>query len=84
MKRKSPPNDREFIFSPDDWPKWPFLPLIKRGPDPACAVIWGDPKDGKVYFVPDVYIFRVNLEDLKTKGVLRSVDDILAEGWVID
>ena len=78
-----PKTDREMILDPDSWPKWPILPLVRRGRDVSCAIIYGDPgKDGQVLFVEGANMYTG--KDSWKNGVLRQVDDVLADGWVVD
>lgn len=75
--------DKQMILSPDDWPKWPFLPMIRRGENPGSGIIYGDPKDDKVLFIPNVNLWRLSDEDME-QGSLRNIDELLAEGWQVD
>jgi len=82
-QKTTPKTDREMILSPDDWPKWPLLPMKKHAPDYRCGVIVGDPKDNQVYFIPDAYIWRIEQDQLR-KGSMVEIDDLLSQGWVVD
>lgn len=82
MKRKVL-TDREMILDPNDWPNWPYLPVVKRSGDGACGVILGDPQGDKVFFVPGANIWHMP-DDVTERGSLRDVDELLAEGWEVD
>ena len=62
-----------------------MLPM-KRSQDhqPSCGIIFGDPIDNKVWFIPGANIWRIADGDLNKNGKLVSIDDLLAEGWEVD
>jgi len=78
--------DLKMILSPNDWPKWPLLPMKRHGDrSPNCGIIIGDPsKQGTVYFVPGAYIFRLNEEQTTRDGIMVSAVSLLNEGWQVD
>ena len=82
-KQPARKTDKQMILSPDDWPKWPLLPMIKRGDDPACGVIVGDPQGDYVWFVTPAYVFRITEAEIN-KVVRWHVDDLIADGWEVD
>jgi hypothetical protein len=77
--------DKEFILLPNKWPKWPFLPMKTVGPDPKCGLIVGDPNfaTNMVVFLEGANVWHY-AEDDRTKASTRDIDELLAEGWVID
>lgn len=83
--KPTPKTDREMILSPNDWPKWPVLPMKRRADrNPSCGIIVGDPFDGKIWFVPGANAFRIDDEFIKQHAIKITIDDLLAQGWVID
>jgi hypothetical protein len=78
------PTDREWILDPNRWPKWPLCPMKKRGAN-ECGVIVGDPdKNGKVFFVEGANIWHYDEDYSRAHGRPVMVDDLLADGWVVD
>ena len=87
--------DKQFILNPGKWPKWPSLPMKNKD---QCGFMLDKiplgkpiPKDHKcfrtVYCVNPWEFFtkedRPKIADVPTK-VYESVDEMLADGWVVD
>ena len=76
-------SDKEFILNSDNWPSWPHLPM-KRGESPnqeLGVMVAGNPQ---TIFLINLY--EINPETFKTcKSIIyTSIDDLLADGWMID
>ncbi len=87
MKHKTERDDRAFLLSPDDWPRWPILPMKKKGE------FWKEERGHGFVFAghPDTIYFK-NIWDIKAedkvadypKQVYADVDALLADGWIVD
>lgn len=80
---KQTPTDKEFIENPANWPRWPYLPVKRQGKDP-----WPEP-GVMIEGHPTVFLinyYQISPEIFKTcKSITyASVDDLLADGWIID
>lgn len=78
--------DFNMIMHPNNWPKWPLLPMKRHGDrTPSCGVIVGDPsKFGTVCFLPGAYIFRMP-EDTQTRETqIVPALQLLEDGWQVD
>lgn len=73
------PDDLGFIKDAHRWNRWPFLPVI-RGREVATVI---DKEAGKGQFL---FLEGQNMwGELDTsKGVLKSAEEIVAEGWRVD
>ena len=76
--------DRAMIQNPDDWPRWPILPMKRRR--------HGGSEMGIILAGHSTMIYHCNMFDprLKTdhasikKTNYATVTDLLADGWMID
>lgn len=84
-KQLGPGDDKEMILSEGLWPNWPLLP-VKRPSDDfyECGLIWA----GDVTTVVIANLFQLPLTPEQVGSVRTyeygSVDDLLADGWVVD
>lgn len=92
MKKIPVENDHKQMMShPDQWPVWPVLP-VKRYKQPGVFPVLGILLAVKSmqHTVFEVNMFEaVDLKSLVTdpavtKHVYKGVDEILADGWVVD
>lgn len=80
--------DREMMLSPVKWPRWPMLPVKRpavHGID--CAFLLAT-KDNYVanetFTLYHGYIYgQPDIKTLKTT-VYSSIDELLADKWVVD
>jgi hypothetical protein len=83
--KPTPKSTRGMILSPNDWPRWPVLPMKRHGDrKPNCGLIIGDPSDGKVWFVPGANAFRADQEFIDKNAIRITIDDLIAQGWMVD
>lgn len=85
-KALGPGDDVEMINTEELWPHWPVLPVKKRtnGPDsPECGVI----ASGNLTTVRMLNIFmgwtKEQFDNAKTYEY-ASVEELVADGWVVD
>lgn len=80
-------DDKEFISTPDERPDWPILTVKRRKKDAA------EPEVGIIYAGALTTIYLVNMWDLVMhsvklqeveKLVYKSIEELLADGWVPD
>jgi hypothetical protein len=76
--------DKEKILNPDRWPFWPKLPMIRHDQKPNVGIIYGDPSNGEVMFVPGANVFSVTGIQIAKDGVKVNIDELLAQGWKVD
>ncbi len=85
--------DKEMILDEDRWPQWPFLPMKKYTDSwPDCQVIHAASKTTLIkvnlYNLPPTILdcFMFNLEELNQlpKQTYSSIDEMLADGWIVD
>lgn len=75
--------DIKFMKNSSSWPRWPLLPIKRRGnPSPECALLLAD--EGPVIHKVDLY--TVTEESIKTAPVERfdSFEAIVSAGWRVD
>lgn len=71
----------EILKRPHLWPTWPCLPLKRwRNREMTSAVAVED-EDDKIRFYEGANLF--NPESFK-ENVLRTAEEIIADGWVVD
>lgn len=81
-------HDRAMMRNPDNWPVWPYLPL-KRGDysleNRNLGILWVGTNGLTVHFC---YLFDLpkTAEEFKAlpSQTYESVDEILADGWIVD
>lgn len=79
--------DKEMMTDSSRWPKFPYLPLIRRkNGKMECGVLVHDPVDKNVS--PTVLLANLySTDDEKKKCDLLSYQDfdcLLADGWMVD
>lgn len=82
-KTKHQQEDKEMILNPDSWPSWPFLPVKST----TKKELSGWPLLGTILSYDVTKVKLVNMYDYsKNADIISydSVDDLLADGWVID
>lgn len=74
--------EKEFIENPEEWPKYPWLPLMRREDMTAGFIVAGNPT--KV-LVGNLYRVANETIDIKTLPVLEytSIEELL-KTWRID
>ena len=89
MKRaeKSKATDIQFMKNPMEWPRWPVLPLVKRGESLACGFLLAE-RDGSVqiFKVYLGYIYELpkkKVSDFEFK-TYESAEAVSEDGWVVD
>lgn len=83
--------DRKFIMNPDKWPRWPHLPMKrpskKPGVWPELATLTDNPSnfDGPLKFPVTMRISDgASPFKIKEEKIFNSVEEILADGWIVD
>ncbi len=74
---------RSMMLDPERWPAWPFLPLKRyvEGAGLDVAVLAAAPRDGRtVAFAVGNMFDRTTVERVEK----RTVESVLADGWVVD
>jgi hypothetical protein len=71
----------EILKRPHLWPAWPYLPLKRWHKSMNCAVVAEDEGD-QVRFYEGANLW--NPESFTGSGVLRTPEEIIADGWVVD
>lgn len=88
-----PGDDLLMMQSPGNWPKWPVLPLKKYGATPRDAMTPGILIELMASFeyawVPGASIFdKVKPDDPRVQRFAKDntakLEEILADGWVVD
>lgn len=84
---ETPKDDKAFMLDPDGWPNWPILP-IKRMHDEhleiACLVE-SPTADGHMFFVnSNMHDLEQDLKSRKVVPTLANIDQLVAEGWMVD
>ena len=90
--------DKEMVTNPPRWPNWPFLPIKRYKPEggfPDCAVLidgnkLGEPIDRNHATLRTALL--INMFDLGNADAVKkaerkeyaSVDEMLADGWMVD
>lgn len=76
-------DDREMILHPDWWPMWPSLALKRRRHDGSSADRFGVLLEGPAL---TVYLNLMGLPITSDTPRLEyeTVEDLLADGWVVD
>jgi hypothetical protein len=82
---------KEMIESPDDWPRWPMLPMKRPNPDMTGQMQVGiiTATEGKMTTVYLTDMFSAHkLNDVpdedRPKLVYQDTAAILDDGWVVD
>lgn len=90
--------DKRFIENPGHWPRWPSLPIVKRGDNRQVGFLMdmnplGEPVNKHheslrtIHLAnPWSYFVDMKPEDRKRveKKTYNSVDEMLADGWYVD
>jgi hypothetical protein len=79
---------RRMIADEDAWPRWPVLPLKRYAPDLECGCLVAAPGSLAITRI----VTRTNLwagghaEAIRAGDCYRyaTVDDLIADGWVVD
>jgi hypothetical protein len=70
--------DRAFISDPEQWPKWPVLPLIRRNRAPwtekACGFILPGQLASPVVYIGVIYMLDTIAEQIKQETGKTYVD----------
>lgn len=90
-RRWGPGDDVEFIQTPNDWPRWPFLPMKRwRGSSDGSRSVMDT---GIIHISNLNKVVITNLYGMPTtfdeftklpNEEFRSADEIVAAGWVVD
>ena len=82
--------DKQFIESPNKWPRWPFCPMRKRDEKEhfsfriGLLVETGEPNwKSTIYLDVNMYNQDMNLKEAEKK-TYSSVDEMQADGWIVD
>jgi len=70
-------NDKEFLNTEDLWPCWPYLPVKKSMLN--VGIVMANNKT-KVFLTN---LFDRDFENCETKEY-SSIDELIADGWVVD
>lgn len=82
-------DDRAFIERPDQWPRWPWLPLKRKNSELADknlgVLIANGAKDYTVYHV-NLFDLPMPIERFKAspRTTYLTLDALLADGWRVD
>jgi hypothetical protein len=89
VKRKSKPDQRtiqqitlDMLQSPQEWPKWPWLPIKryqKENTWPECGLVYADGAF-KVYR----YHYGSTVVEVANFTEYPSPQAIVADGWIVD
>lgn len=83
MTNRTHDQHKAFIQDPDQWPRWPHLPLKRKG-SYDIGYLYGDPPPSGQPITVHVggNIYHPGLE--ATKKVYEDVDAMLDDGWIVD
>jgi hypothetical protein len=81
-KTIKPGDDKSMILHPDEWPRWPILP-VKRYLKEAQNIELGVMMAGQSTTIYLTDMFDLNMSSAKRK-VYGTLDDLLADSWVVD
>lgn len=75
---------KQMIESPNEWPRWPVLP-VKQRTDMTIepGILFGDPVPGNVK-VHHCNMFAITECSEHEHSAYDSVDALLEAGWVVD
>lgn len=90
MARQPDDRDRRMMENPDDWPRWPYLPLKRPSKDggwPDFAVLY-EHCDARItrialHLMEGAQLFTVSPEDHSSAQEV-TVDDVMRAGWLVD
>jgi hypothetical protein len=79
---KTENDDAAMMQRPNDWPRWPYLPLIKRGTGDAGFLLEGKPR----VFVANIYALSAMTLEQRREIPTQDYDsyDALAIDWRVD
>ena len=81
------PKQLAMMQSPDTWPRWPFLPLIRRNkaPNPfgVEGLLYDDSANKFTVYYANLFMLPQNLAACASK-TYESYEAILADGWEVD
>lgn len=80
-------SDAEFIRNPDNWPRWPILPVVKRDSSRQIGIVAHFSDDGtigglKYWFYPGMNMFEFDASGKREE--LTDIDKFVGEGWRVD
>lgn len=82
-----PTTHLEMMQNPDSWPRWPFLPLIRRTkglrPFGEEGLLYDDGANTFTVYFANLFMLPQNLESCTSKAY-ESYEAILADGWEVD
>ena len=78
MVSSSRDHSKEFMESPDKWPRWPQLPLVNRKTDKSGFIIEGSTSVflGNIWDDLDFH----TMESI----IYSSIEEIVDAGWEVD
>lgn len=81
--------DKEMIDNPMSWPNWPCLPMKRHTPQggmPDAGTILDCELGKNVIFLTSVWEVADERASFSTceRKVYASVDELLADGWMVD
>jgi hypothetical protein len=79
-----PGDDLKMMKSPNDWPQWPILPLVKgHHPDKQYGVLV-ECSDESIIWVPGATMYEtINITDPRVVRV-PDYQTLIKEGWRVD
>ena len=84
---KRPTTQLEMMQNPDSWPRWPFLPLIRRTkglrPFGEEGLLYDDNVNKFTVYFANLFMLPENLAAFASK-TYESYEAILADGWEVD
>ena len=75
-------DDLGMMSDPEKWPRWPYLPLKKRGSLDLGVLCASRNPEGKMLFSPNANLYS----DPKTwaESSWKTPEELVEEGWVVD
>ena len=70
---------KEFMESPDKWPRWPRLPLVNRKTGKSGFLVEG----ATSVFLANIWDEVKSLHDLESEK-FDTFDDVVNAGWEVD
>jgi hypothetical protein len=78
---------RAFILNPERWPRWPLLPVKKYNHPGITTGIIAAVKGEELRVYVDANLFDFDIVAARKAGnhvTYKSVDEMLAAGWLVD